>query len=365
MAIKSVHIKNYKSIKDTGEFNLEKLNILIGPNGSGKTNFITFFKLIRKIYEQNLQIYIAQNGGANKFLYGGSKHSDFLYGKLTFDNEWHNQYEFKLIPTTDNNFIFEEEYSNLKRNAYNKLKINNGGERESKLKDDKNFRTKYLMEHIDALKIFHFHDTSFTSKMRLPSLLSDNRYMQEDASNLPCILYKIKERHSENYNKIIFTIKTTLPYFHDFYLVPEDNQIALKWKIKNEDVIFDAHQLSDGSLRFIALTTLLMQADLPKIIIIDEPELGLHPFAINQLAQMLHIASEKTQIILSTQSSDLINAIVANAHEPEKIIESIIITEYKDDQTILKRLKYEELEHWLKSYSLKELWDKNILGGRP
>lgn len=364
MGIKKLSIRNYKSIKFLEDFELNKVNILIGPNGSGKSNFIGFFKLIKKIYEQNLQLYIAQMGGADKFLYNGVKHSTQIDAKITFDNKWQNKYEFILEVTSDNNFYFVSEYSSHKSN---RGKINNGGEKESQLKKQKYFRDKYLIALIESLRIFHFHDTSFTSKMRFPSLLSDNIYLQEDGSNLASILYKIKEKNYNEYSTIISVIQSILPYFQDFYLIPENNQIALKWKAKNQEILFDSHQLSDGSLRFIALTTLLMQPNLPQVIIIDEPELGLHPYAINQLSQMLHIAaSQGSQIIISTQSPDLIAAYISNSsQEKKKSIEDIIVTEFENNQTILKRLNYQQLEHWLEQYTIKEIWEKNLIGGQP
>lgn len=362
MPINTIHIENYKSIKKIENFQMSRVNILIGPNGSGKSNFISFFKFLRKIYEQNLAGYVKQNGGAIKFLYGGIKGSEYIRGKITFDNDWKNEYEFLLKPTANNDFYFEYEYSNHK---ISKIKINEGGTKESVLKNDGEYRNKYLSRHFESFKVFHFHDTGFTSKMRFPSFLSDNQYLQEEGSNLPTILYKIRSKNKEDYDTIVSTVQTVLPYFHDFYLEPDNDHIALRWKVVNEDVIFDAHQLSDGSIRFIALTTLLLQPQPPQVIIIDEPELGLHPYAINQLTQMINIASQKSQIIISTQSSDLIDAYIANSSDIQKAVESIIITEYQDNQTQLKRLNFNKLKQWLDDYSLSELWHKNILGGKP
>lgn len=366
MGISKVHIKNFKSIRDSECFDLLPVNILIGANGSGKSNFISFFELVRKIYEKNLQVYVAQRGGSEKFLYNGIKGSEYLYGKLIFDNEWKNEYEFKLLPTTDNNFIISDNSNLTPPNSKNiHSKIVSHTSRESNLSDSEEYRDKYLRNFIEAMRIFHFHDTSFTSKMRQPAPLSDDAYLQADGSNLPVILNKIKKHNHSHYQKIISIIKDNLPYFYDFYLEPQNGYLSLRWKVVNEDVILDAHQLSDGSLRLMALVTLLMQPKLPEIIIIDEPELGLHPYAINNLTQLIHLASIHSQIIISTQSSDLIDAYIANAENTENAVQSIVVTEYKNQQTKFNRLSYEALRNWLEKYTLKELWDKNIIGGRP
>jgi predicted ATPase len=117
--------------------------------------------------------------------------------------------------------------------------------------------------------------------------------------------------------------------------------------------------LSDGTLRFICLTTLLLQPKslLPDTLLIDEPELGLHPFAINLLADMLQEAAESKQVIVSTQSVELLNAF-----QPE----DVVVVQREEDASVFKRLDKAALSDWLADdYSLGELWKRNILGGRP
>ena len=171
MGIFSIQIENFKSIQKSGPIEIKPINILIGSNGVGKSNFISFFKLLNRIYAQKLQIYVNQNGRSDNFLYFGRKKSNYLAGTITFDNDYKNEYCFKLVPDQSDSLIFEEEWSNFtdpkKRvQTQNKSLINSRGSLESVLKDDDGYRNKYLRVQFSSLKIFHFHDTGFNSKIK-------------------------------------------------------------------------------------------------------------------------------------------------------------------------------------------------------
>ena len=362
MGIYSIKIQNFKSIRETEEILIKPLNILIGANGVGKSNFISFFKFLNRLYEQQLQLYIGQNGRAENFLYFGRKESDFLSGKIVFDNEWKNEYEFKMVPDQAGNLIFAEEWSNFTRpetTRINRSNISFGGNPESLIKNDDGFRNKYLRTQFRGFKLFHFHDTSFNSKVKQPSISTDYATLHEDARNLAAFLYRIQESHSAYFKIIEKIIRSIAPFFDRFYLQPDEinpQQIFLRWQEKGSDQLFTAHNFSDGTLRMICLTTLLMQPHLPSAIIIDEPELGLHPYAIQKLASMLKSAASKSQIIVSTQSINLVDQFSAD---------DIVVVERDEKQTIFKRQNEEELTVWREEYSLGELWSKNVLGGTP
>ena len=162
------------------------------------------------------------------------------------------------------------------------------------------------------------------------------------------------------YKQILRILRLALPFLDDFVLQPEQVRpdeftIQLRWQGKDSDEPYLASQLSDGSLRFICLVTALMQPDPPATIIIDEPELGLHPYAITLLGALLHSASEKMQIIVATQSVALVN---------QFSIDDLIVVELKDGSSVFKCPKECEYELWLEDYSVGELWEKNVLGGR-
>ncbi len=362
MGIYSIKIQNFKSIRETEEILIKPLNVLIGPNGAGKSNFISFFKFLNKLYEQQLQLYMAQYGRAENFLYFGRKRSDFLSGSIVFDNNYRNEYDFKMISNNSGNLIFAEEWNNYTNPGSlikNFSKISSGGNPESIIKDDDGYRMNHLRRNLQGLKIFHFHDTSFDSKIKQPAGLQDYAYLREDGGNIAAFLYRLQESAPKHFNIIIKVIQSIAPFFDKFYLQPDDinpRQIFLRWQEKGSDQFFDAHNLSDGTLRMICLTTLLLQPELPSAIIIDEPELGLHPFAIRKLGAMLKKSSEKTQIIVSTQSTNLVDQFTAD---------DIIVVERENSQTVFKRQSEEELAVWREGYSLSELWSKNVLGGKP
>lgn len=356
MGINTIRIQNFKSIRDSGDVEIRSLNVLIGANGAGKSNFISFFKFLNQLFEQQLQLHINQNGRADNFLYFGRKKSDHLTGEIVFDNDWRNKYAFKLVPDQDGNLIFAEEYAGHKNSNW---AFNKSGTLESQLHTGESWKLVYLRRYFSTFKIFHFHDTSFSSRIKQPSNSIDYGYFQEDGGNLAAFLYLLQEAYPANFRMIQHTIRSIAPFFDQFYLKPDEingQQIFLRWLERGSDQLFTAHNLSDGTLRMICLCTLLLQPQPPSTIIIDEPELGLHPFAIEKLAAMLKNAAQKAQIILSTQSTNLLNHFST---------EDIIVVDRYEKQSVFRRLDTAELSEWLSDYSLSDLWDKNVLGGRP
>jgi predicted ATPase len=370
MPISSIYIENYKSIRDSGPIDIGSINVLIGPNGVGKSNFISFFKLLNSIYEQRLRTFVANNGYEDRMLYFGRRTSKFLAGGIIFkpvSGNVNNRYDFKLVPQAQGSgFYFEEETGgyNIFANGFGEnwdyMDLGAIGKPEGELKNHTAERSRFLQIYFNDFKVFHFHDTSASSPLKQVAKTHDYNYLKEDGSNLAAFLFKIKDTHPSNFKIIEYTIRSVAPFFDRFDLVPDaknPEMIFLNWREKGSDEYFNAHNLSDGTLRFIALTTVLMQPDIPKTIIIDEPELGLHPFAIQKLAAMIKSASTKAQIIISTQSVNLLDQFKAN---------DVIVVERHDSQTVFKRQDEITLAHWLKEeYSIAALWDKNVLGGTP
>ena len=346
-----VIIDGYKSIQHT-DVELRPINILIGSNGVGKTNFISFFKLINIIYEQHLHNYTMQNSAERLFHYGLKQTSE-LKGYLAFGD---NAYEVRLQARDNGSLFIAEERSYYQSSSFNVSNID-----ESQIKNSSTYRDRWLRDYLKSYKIFHFHDTSKGAPLRSSANINDNRYLKTDGSNLPAFLFMLQEKYPKTLRRIELTIRSVMPYFGNFSLAPsllDESQINLQWSdIENNEKYFDANDLSDGSIRFIALATLLLQPILPKVIIIDEPELGLHPTAIVKLAGMIKsVASRGCQIIVSTQSVNLINNFDA---------EDIITVDRKDKQSTFNRLNNDTLQHWLNDYSLGELWTKSIINGQP
>ncbi|MBN9391319.1 MAG: AAA family ATPase [Chloroflexi bacterium] len=363
MKLDRIKVKGFKSIKEM-DLELGSLNVLIGANGAGKSNFIGVFRLINQIIEENLQFYVRQAGGANVLLHYGRKKTTSLEIELFFGL---NSYKAELVPSADDSLFFGDErcFFQAPNSKYDQpfQEILGRGHKESLLEERILINSSKIAEHVlDALqswKVYHFHDTSENARIKQTNKINDNAYLKPDAANLAAFLYLLKETQRYSYERIIKVIQLAAPFFDDFVLRPSPlnpENIQLEWREKNDDGYFNASSLSDGTLRFICLATLLLQPELPATILIDEPELGLHPYAITLLAGLLESASIKSQIIISTQSVPLVNHF-----SPE----NIIVVDRKDNQSTFTPLKTRDLNLWLEDYSLGEIWEKNLIGGRP
>lgn len=360
--IRQIIIENYKSIHKA-TIDLAPINVLIGANGAGKSNLISFFELLSALYNQRLQRYILERGGIGRLLHNGLKGSDRIRGVFNFSNR--NALGFVLLPTdTGGAVIATQDCFNsggspdMDYEAWHRATWDNGVS-ESQIRDNKTWRAGYLQEFLESFTVYHFHDTSRTSAMRQTCDVGDNRYLRHDASNLPAFLYRVQQTEPRVFTLIEQTIRSIAPYFKRFSLAPSPlapNQMSLVWEEQDSDMYLDAQSLSDGTLRFIALATLLLQPDPPKTIVIDEPELGLHPAAIEKLAALVRVASHKAQVIIATQSSSFVSCF-----EPE----DIVVVERKEGSTAFVRPDKERLASWLEEYSLGELWEKNLIGGKP
>lgn len=352
--LQNIKIEGFKSIKKL-DLKLSPINLLIGSNGVGKSNFISFFKLVNNIYEQRLQQYSLKSGVDN-LLHYGRKNTTEIKGYLNFGN---NAYEFNLLPSDEGSLFIGREDSLLNYQTQYSKTFYEENIKESLIKGSLTQRNKYLSEHLDSYKIYHFHDTSSSAPLRSFADISNNRMLREEGENLPAFLYYLQEKHPKHFKIIEMVIQSVFPFFDRFDLAPfflDENKIELEWYEKEHpENPFYARHLSDGTLRFIALATLFLQPNLPKTIIIDEPELGLHPFAIAKLAGMIKKASVHSQIIIATQSVNLVNEFSAD---------DIIVANREDNQTVFKRQSEESLKTWLEDYSIGELWEKNVIGGR-
>lgn len=362
--LETISIQGYKSIRELIDFPLTSLNIFIGANGSGKTNFISAFKLINQIVEENLQLFIGQQGGANSLLYFGQKTTESLKIDLKFGN---NGYDIVLVPAPGDTLIFASEevwFHDKSRYPHPYTEGFGSGHRETRLNEiSREIQHMTIADHVlRALKswrVYHFHDTSTGAKVKQSGNINDNATLRSDASNLAAFLYLLRETKEPYYRKIVSTIRLVAPFFDDFNLRPDPlnpERIQLEWQEVGSDTYFNANVLSDGTLRFMCLATLLQQPVLPSTILIDEPELGLHPYAITTLASLLRSAATETQVIVSTQSVPLVNQF-----NPE----DIIVVDRINQQSTFRHLGEKDLEGWLDDYGMGDLWEKNLLGGRP
>jgi predicted ATPase len=371
MPIDRISIQNFKSIQSLNDFRIDSLNILVGANGVGKSNFISFFKLLNAIATDRLAQFVASNGYAHKILHFGKKTSKELTGSIVFkedyDTNTNNRYDFELKPDQSDGFYFQSEKGGynrkhdvqLQKEHWHYKELDSVGKKQSGLSSASAERFEHLRQYFRELKVFHFHDTSSNAPLRQPATLRDNLRLKEDGSNLAAVLYLVRQKAPAQFKLIEYAIRSVAPFFDKFNLQPDSlnpNVIFLSWLERGSDEYFDANHLSDGSLRFIALATALLHHNPPETIIIDEPELGLHPAAIQKLASLVKMAEGKSQIILSTQSVNLLEHF-----EPE----NIIVVDRAQQQSVFKRLHSADLEQWIEDYNLGELWRKNIIGGTP
>lgn len=357
-------IKGFKSIRKLEDFELGALNVLIGANGAGKSNFVGFFRFLRDLVHQRLQTAIAVEGGADSFLFLGPKETPQLTAKLSFGQ---NGYEFSLVPTYDGRLVFAWEFI-----FYRDRRTSLGsGHAEAKLKD-KNDELRpfpgvpqYVFAAISSWVVYHFHDTSFSAGARRPHAINDDIALGANAENLAPFLFRISQTSHQDYLRIRDVVRLAAPFFDDFLLRPipgNEEMIQLEWRQRDSDYPFRANQLSDGTLRFICLATALLQPSPPPTMLFDEPELGLHPYALALLGNLFRQAAGSSanfisrQIIVSTQSAPLLN---------EFTPEDIVIVDRVHGESTFRRLNSDNLSEWLQEYTLAELWQKNVLGGRP
>lgn len=362
-ALDWITVAGFRSIASIEKMPLRPINVLIGSNGSGKSNFVGVFSFLHAIRNGELRNYVKRAGGADRILHFGAKTTPEARIHISFENEV-NQYEIEFsADDSDSLFPSMEQAYFWNRKRYERpfsISIS-GQDGEAGVGNSREGIAAYVRRHLDRWRLYHFHDTSVTSPMKRTGDVDDNRSLRPDGSNLAAFLYYLGEKHPGSYGLIRRTVKLVAPFFDDFRLAPQalnEDKIRLEWRHLGTDAYFDAASLSDGSLRFIALATLLLQpAELrPSVILLDEPELGLHPYAVAMLSELVKQASQESQIVLATQSSLLLGHFAP---------EDVLVAERVNGGTEFTRLDRDALAGWLEEYSLGQLWEKNEFGGRP
>jgi predicted ATPase len=370
--LKKVTIEGFRSIgKMAKPLELRPLNVLVGANGSGKSNLLAFFRMLNSMMDEKLQLYTAQEGGADALLHFGSKTTKNVRCELEFQTgRGVAEYWFQLMFAQPDRFIFDSEaFSPFLEPPSRSPVLFPAGHREAGIASfqygDMD-EIKPINVALQGLHLYQFNDTSAQSGLRRShSEEHQIRPFLHDGSNLPSVLYNIRERHVETYNIVRKTIQLIAPFFHDFQFDFEDRQAAgvrdvrLSWRSAGSDYVFGLHHLSDGTLRFIALTVLLLLPPPQRLdgaILIDEPELGLHPKALAVLAGLVRSASEQVQVICATQSPSFLDHFAP---------EDVIVVERENGNSVFKRLESGPLEAWKEDYSLGQMWTKNLFGGRP
>jgi predicted ATPase len=366
--LKRLRVEGFKSFREA-ELEFGNLTVLIGANGAGKSNFVSLFQMLRASMEGELQQWVGKQGGGNAILHYGARTTP----RMSFDLQYEtgvgvNRYHARLVHAASDTLVYDGEgltFTNAPHGspATAVQKSFGSGHKESAVVEAGQTGNKAVAAANASLlkwRHYQFHDTSPVAGIRMKRYVHDNRYLRGDAGNLCAYLFAMREKKRAHYDRIVNTIRLAAPFFGDFDLglLDDERSVMLNWRESGRDMLFGPHQLSDGTLRFMALTTLLQQPreDLPSLMIIDEPELGLHPFAIAVLGGMIRSVSKACQVVLATQSVSLIDEF-----EPS----DIVVVDRHEGESTFNRLDPEKLEDWLANYSVSQLWEKNVLGGRP
>ncbi len=373
-----IRVEGFRSFRDV-DVELGNVTVLIGANGSGKSNFINFFKMLQAILDDRLQMYVARSGGASSILHYGPKKTDFLRAELLFMNEQGaSRYSNTLMFTSPDRLVFGLEMVTVwlepTRDPKKPIYAIGSGHSETVLFRDlqqldeaaEPEMARAFIHHLKRLQVYHFHDTSDAANIRITQDIDRNRELLGDAGNLAAFLYMLQQTKPKHFARILRTIQLVVPYLHKLILEPErlnPKKILLRWSDKSGEYEFGPHHLSDGSLRVIAIITALLQPKemLPSVIVMDEPELGLHPAAVEIVASLLREVSSKRQVIIATQSPGFISHF-----SPDEVI---VVERHEDNhgfgESRCTRLSADSLESWLEDFSLGELYEKNVTGGWP
>lgn len=371
--LRRLSIDGFKTIRHLEDFEPHGMNILIGGNGAGKSNFISFFRLMQWMLAPpgQLQVYIANGGGAGRFLSDGPEATRELSASLELETErGANEYAFRLFFAAGDTFRFAEEkyrYSSFERGGKAEWIVLEPGGAEAGLSmkaEEGDMAARVIRNLIRQCVVYQFHNTAMTSRIRQRWDVNDGRYLKEDAGNLAPFLMRLRDHESMSYHRVVGTIRQAVPFFADFVLDPINGSLLLQWREIGTDLVFGSDQAADGMLRFFALVALLLQPqeDLPEVLLIDEPELGLHPHACELIASLLRSISRSRQVFVATQSTFLVDQFGP---------EDIVVVDRPARTTKLERLDAPSLTRWLedfeggRGYSLSELWEKNVLGGGP
>ncbi|HBL28910.1 MAG TPA: chromosome segregation protein SMC [Acidobacteria bacterium] len=367
--LRRVSLLGFKSIREM-DLELRPLNVLIGANGAGKSNLVSFFKLLNEMMAGRLQQHIGTTGRAQSLLHFGPKVTPQIEARLEFETaKWLATYALRLFHAAGDTLIFADETLSFLQTGLDPMLVSLGAGHEEtriQMEIERDLPTakvaKVFRRLLNQCRVYHFHDTSPTARVRQYGYVGDNRWLMPDAGNLAALLLRYREENGGAvYKRILSTIRLLAPFFDDFDLEPAGptrQDVLLNWRDKESDQLFGPHQLSDGTLRAMCLVTLLLQAEaeLPELIVVDEPELGLHPYALNLIASLFKKVSHHTQVLISTQSRSFLDNF-----DPE----DVIVVNREGRESRLARLEPERLESWLEEYSLGEVWEKNVFGGGP
>ena len=359
-----ITLRGYRSIQSLEDFELRDINVFVGANGAGKSNFLSFFSLLRSVMSGTLESFVNRHGTSDDLLYNGPQVTDCIFAQMHFGIRG---YRFQLIPTVNQKLVLANEaryYQHAQHDWWSLPPTGDGSSalvQEVRLRSKDSKYSKPVYETINSWRIYHFHDTSITVGMRRYAIVEDKELLRENASNIAPLLLRMRTSNRGQYESVVRYVQALMPAFEDFILTPqtvrngEQRVVRLDWRQRGSDYPMPPYTLSDGTIRFICLATALLQPEPPSALIVDEPELGLHPEGINLLAELLKSSSSQTQVIVATQSPLLLNHFS---------VDNVVVARWHEGVTEFERLNEEDYRQWLDDFSLGDLWARNVIGGQ-
>lgn len=369
--IESVQIEGFRSLREVTFRPNPGVTVLVGPNGAGKSNLLHFFHLLRSMVPlQRLGRFVAFEGGANDQLFHGRHRTPEMKGEISIrTGAGRNEYAFTLNRGRRDQFFFAEEryrFSHPEDGADVEWRHLGSGHDETRLleaaqpSEDARHRgaARTITDFLQAVTSYQFQDTSKNSPFTNRCHVTDSFRLWPNGGNLAAVLYRMQREDERRYEELCGQIGWIFPVFERFAIEEENEYVILRWRARNSDQIIGAHLTSDGALRFFALMALLIlpSTQLPNVILLDEPELGLHPEAIALVAGMIRSLATERQIVIATQSPLLVD---------EFGLEDLRVLDLKDGETVMKSVNPDEYRVWLDDYGAGGLWMTNLLGGNP
>ena len=364
--IENVRIRGFRSLANVELEGIPKAAVLIGANGSGKSNFIRFFELLSwMLGSRRLAEFVQRQGGADDQLFGGNHVTPRLEAEVTLGTDMgSNNYRFVLAHAHPDRFIFTEESYRFSRKDYGTQApwqhLTSSHSEANIVEEAQSNTTAWVIVNlIRNCTVYQFHDTSDKSNFKKRWDVEDHNYLRSDGGNLAAVLHRLELEDIRRFELICEHIGRVLSVFDRFQIEESYGRVLLSWRAKGTDKTFGPHLTSDGSLRFFTLVTLLNLPPemLPDVLLLDEPELGLHPAAVSLIGGMIQALAEERQIIVATQSPLLVD---------EFALDEIFVLNLTDGRTEFGKLSPDDYREWLDdNFTPGELWQKNLLGGRP
>lgn len=371
--LESIRIRGFRSLADVTLELSPNVTVLIGPNGSGKSNLFRFFELCRwMLRERKLGEFVARQGGADDQLFRGREVTPQIEAELAVRTEAGRcGYRFTLAAAQPDRLIFADESIRCCETEYGAeegwrqlgsghseallVEAAQGGDGEGVDAT----AARAILQLLRDCVVYQFHDTSDNSKFKQLWDVSDCAQLRPHGGNLAPVLLRLERENFRLYDLICRQIGRMVPNFERFDLVEQHGKVALRWKAKGGEQTYGAHLTSDGSLRLFALATLLYLPPemLPGVVLLDEPELGLHPAAVELVGHMIKRAGRDRQVLVATQEPWVVDVFG---------LEQLAVLDLEDGWTTCRRFDPAEYWRWFDDgYTAGNLWNIGLLGGRP